>query len=101
MSVDRFAIIGVPRSRTAWLSVLVTVGSCFCLHDGLAGGRDFFSRLDDIAKRNPTIRHVGNSDSGITLLMKPEELGDQTKFVVVLRGASDAYMSYARYFTTF
>lgn len=30
-----FFIVGLPRSRTAWLANLLTYGPAFCLHDGL------------------------------------------------------------------
>ena len=41
-----FFVIGMPRTRTAWLSVLLTHGDTFCFHEGTGG----FASVEDYAK---------------------------------------------------
>jgi hypothetical protein len=41
-----FFILGMPRTRTAWLSVLLTHGDTFCFHEGTSG----FNSVEDYAK---------------------------------------------------
>lgn len=94
---DRFVITGYPRSRTAWLANLFTYGTCFCLHDGLQHGANFWDVVEASADCTSGVRHVGNSDSGIALLFAPEELRG-TKVIIVERERSDALESYQRYF---
>jgi hypothetical protein len=59
-----FFIVGLPRSRTAWLANLLTVpGQSFCWHEGEAG----HGNLDQLVakmKRRPESR-VGNASSAI------------------------------------
>lgn len=40
MTAQRFLIAGLPRSRTAWLSVFATTGDSICYHDPLVGMSD-------------------------------------------------------------
>lgn len=103
---DRFIITGFPRSRTGWLANLFTYGSCFCLHDGLQhvlGRRNrrfnLWEHLDTFSARNPSLHRVGNSDSGIPLVIKPKDIPAKTKVVIVRRPQGDAERSYVRYFS--
>jgi hypothetical protein len=59
-----FFIVGLPRSRTAWLANLLTVpGQSFCWHEGEAG-HGGLEKLVEKMKRRPESR-VGNASSGI------------------------------------
>ena len=57
-----FAILGTPRSRTAWLSKFLTWGKWHCYHEPSAT----FRSQDDI-RRFFNIPFVGASDSALTL----------------------------------
>lgn len=60
-----FFITGLPRSRTAWLSVLLSDQDSFCYHELLSncqGISEFHKKLS-----NPFFNKVGNSDSGLSL----------------------------------
>lgn len=49
-------IISLPRSRTAWLSVALTMGDCFAFHDGsnppITNAEDYLQRLNSPTQRN-------------------------------------------------
>ena len=63
MNAQPFLITGLPRSRTAWLSVLCTTGNAICYHepsicfDDIADLRDFYDK--------GTARYIGASDAGL------------------------------------
>lgn len=67
MTAKPFFITGLPRSRTAWLSVLMTTGNSICFHEP---SRDFES-LDDMEGKFKSESHqyVGISDSGLGFLI--------------------------------
>ncbi len=56
--VKHFFITGLPRSRTAWLSNLMTTGSIICLHEATLN--EF---VDVVASGNYT--HVGMSNTNL------------------------------------
>lgn len=97
VSTSRFLITGLPRSRTSWLSNLFTYGSCFCFHDGLQyGAAGLSQKMDQVARENPRLMHIGNSDSGV-----PYALGKAhgaSKVIVVKRDRADAEESFFEYF---
>lgn len=66
MSAKPFFITGLPRSRTAWLSVLMTTDDTICFHEP---SRDI-ANLDDLGKKFESEQHryVGVSDSGLGFL---------------------------------
>lgn len=61
-----YFITGLPRSRTAWLANLLTIGDSFCLHAGLlrngANLKRLAEHLDYLAKRYPC---AGDSDPSL------------------------------------
>jgi len=62
-----FFIVGLPRSRTLWLSLMMTCGDSFCFHELSAEG---FSEEYMIRRMRETPqRYVGNSDSGLSFGM--------------------------------
>lgn len=56
-----FFITGLPRSRTAWLSVVFTIGDSFCFHEALRFTRNGTEMLAMFKQTGA--KHVGNSDS--------------------------------------
>lgn len=67
-----FFIVGLPRSRTAWLANLLTYGDCFCFHEAInrVSGTQQLPALFEQAGR--TI--VGDSDSGVPLMFPEIDL---------------------------
>lgn len=65
MSERTFLILGLPRSRTAWLSTLFAFGDVFCWHD-LSGECNTTGQI--ATRLGATNAHrVGLSDSGLVL----------------------------------
>ena len=63
MSARPFLIVGLPRSRTAWLSVFMTAAGSICYHEPIGGIRDI-SDIEAIYKSD-YYKFVGISDSGL------------------------------------
>lgn len=61
MSARPFLITGLPRSRTAWMSVFCTTGDALCYHEPIAKLRDI-SELPALFQ-SEFYKHVGISDS--------------------------------------
>jgi len=57
---SNFFVIGLPRSRTAWLANFLTYGDHFCFHEGLNGCHSISEYKQKIA---------GCGDSGTGLMM--------------------------------
>lgn len=79
-----FVVTGLPRSRTAWLSVALTHGPVRCAHEALLWDKDRSARW---AAHGGL---VGNSDSGYLLNPIPEG----AKLIVVRRDPAEALRSY-------
>jgi hypothetical protein len=62
MSAKPFLITGLPRSRTAWLSVLMSTGPAICYHDILGQVSD----IEDLPRlfQSDFYKHVGIADCG-------------------------------------
>lgn len=60
-----FVVLGLPRSRTAWLAAFLSHGGWTCHHEPSVGFRD----LSDLTALLDTPR-TGVSDSGLTLLWR-------------------------------
>lgn len=58
-----FFVIGMPRTRTAWLSVLLTHGDTFCFHEG-TGKRATFAEYVAMLRARPEAC-VGDSNAGL------------------------------------
>lgn len=60
-----FLIMSLPRSRTAWLSNLLTVGKCYCQHDlWYHSGSDAYSFGEAMRHPDVPVDASGASDSG-------------------------------------
>lgn len=62
-SLNKFFITGLPRSRTAWMSVFLSGGNTICYHDACENLSDI-KHIDDMY-RSDFYKHVGISDSGL------------------------------------
>src|SRR5688500_15894210 len=90
-----FLVLGLPRSRTAWMSQMLTVGESFCSHDltarcDTAEDAAFIVRERDYAMS-------GNSDSGnFFILDKFMELLPSTDLVWIQNDPEKVIRSMAR-----
>ncbi len=92
-----FFLTGLPRNRTAWLSVLLSHGSTsFCTHDGL---KNHSPKQLVHAMRESDYDYAGDSDSA--LLLHVEEivsLVPDANWVLLHRDVVDCLDSYHRHF---
>lgn len=90
---DPFFIVGLPRSRTAWLANFLTFGPAFCLHDGLRGCAtigDFATKLARLEVEFP-----GDADPGLPHVFgSVRDRFPGARYVIVTRKYEDAYESY-------
>lgn len=88
-------IIGLPRSRTAWLSVVLTYGSSVGLHDAVGLGspsvREYLSVLNSFEAE-----HVSDCSSALILR---HDLIDAAggPIILIRRNKDDARASFARH----
>lgn len=90
-----FFIVGLPRTRSAWLANFLTWGSAFCLHDGLkecAAPAELKARLEQTLATWP-----GDADPCLPLFF-PEihQLFPAARYVFVERDAAECEASYGR-----
>jgi hypothetical protein len=90
-----FFILGMPRARTAWLSVALTFGESVCLHEGVANCGTFAEYAAKL--RSIPSRVVGDSDAALVYWLPAlqEEFPDAA-FVVVRRDHDAAKFSLMR-----
>jgi hypothetical protein len=87
-----FFILGMPRARTAWLSVALTFGESVCAHEGVAGCASFEEYAGKL--RSAPSRIVGDSDAALAYWI-PQLLSGfpNARFAVVTRPAAEALAS--------
>ncbi len=94
MSDERrfFFILGMPRSRTAWLSVALTYGDSVCLHEGVAGCGSFGEYAAKLRAVPSAI--VGDSDPALVYWV-PQLRAEfpNARFLVVWRDPAEALRS--------
>jgi hypothetical protein len=85
---NRFFIISLPRSGTAWLANFLTYGSSFCFHEALF----CCGSLDDYEHTLSAVyaERVGNADTGaIFVLPALYKRYPDAKYIFVLRQVDD------------
>lgn len=70
-----FFIIGLPRSRTAWLANFLTYGQ-LCYHEGLNGCNSLKEYREKLGENN------GDSSTGLMLLDMNKEFPDSPKVII-------------------
>lgn len=85
METDRpFFILGLPRTRTAWLSCVLTMCGRPCFHEGMRG----FASFDDYASNRTA---AGDSDPALVhWTARLLEQWPAARFVVIHRDAAEA-----------
>lgn len=92
--MKNFFILSLPRSRTAWLSALLTTDKSLCLHEGfnLADGREAYVSM---MKSSP-YHYAGDANSAWVLhyeLLRPEFPG--ARCAIVLRDPAEVAASFS------
>jgi hypothetical protein len=96
-----YFITGLPRSRTAWISNLLTSGCSFCWHDAAKfGGVAGICSALDAALLMPGVKVAGNSDSGLAMFSRRlMEIYPLAKWVIVWRDFESALEDFIKAFT--
>lgn len=93
--MKRFAILSLPRSRTAWLSALFTIGDVYCWHDATAYHATVGELIHDM--RNTPATHYGISDSAaVTILDDLVEAFPELRIAFIWRPVEEVIDSLAR-----
>ena len=94
--MKNFFIIGLPRTRTAWLANFLTNGDGFCFHEAMRT----CSNLDELKAKmatecRDTVTTVGDADPSLCQIL-PEVIAKfpEAKIVVINRATGEAYESY-------
>jgi len=74
--MSNFLVIGLPRSRTAWLANFLTYDGNFCYHEGLNGCSTIEEYKDKLGKDK------GDSNTGI-MLFDFEKYFPNTKVIII------------------
>lgn len=93
---EKFLITGLPRSRTAWLSVLTTTAKSICFHEPVQRCESYadFKRVFD----DDRYQHVGVADSALILQIGRILNDFRPKTLIVRRNPVDCARSLRRYF---
>jgi hypothetical protein len=89
-----FLITGLPRSRTAWLSVLCTTGNAFCYHEPSTQFEDISDLKDFYNKDSP--RFVGVSDAALGFYLPWIMENIRPKTLIIDRDIEDVKKSFGR-----
>lgn len=87
-----FFIIGMPRTRTAWLSVLLTHGDTFCSHEGTSGHATFADFAAMLRERPESC--VGDANPSLAFYMDEvlQEFPD-ARFLFIRRPSAESLES--------
>lgn len=93
-----YFITGLPRSRTAWLSVLLTWGDSFCFHEAsstcgpIENLPSYMGLIDGMYCYN----HIGNSDPNLGLFSEEMlAMFPKSKWIFIHRDLVDSYLAMA------
>jgi hypothetical protein len=90
-----YFIVSLPRCGTAWLANFLTWRDSFCYHEGVYGYDDFNDYLNMMD--NNTTEHVGDCDTGLTLLLPwLYKTYPNAKYVFIQRDIEDIKKSLIR-----
>ena len=73
--MSNFFVVGLPRSRTAWLSAFLSQSGRYCHHDGFNGCVD----MDDYRKK---LGSDGDSSTGLMLVDLNKEFPDSPVVII-------------------
>lgn len=76
----KFLILGLPRSRTLWLSNFMTYGGSFCYHEGIAYAKDYQGYLASF--ENEAYICMGDANTAGILFADKPDFRDIPKVVI-------------------
>ncbi len=88
--MKNFFITGLPRSRTAWLSVFMSQGNSFCYHEAMRGCKTKQEYYDKLALEG--YDYVGDSNSALTYTDYQEKY-PEAPLVIIHRPTVEIYES--------
>ena len=94
MSAKPFLVTGLPRSRTAWLSVFMSGAGSICYHEPIGGIREV-SDIEEIYKSD-YYKFVGIADSGLGFFLDWILKNIQPRTLIVERDPSEVIESLAK-----
>ena len=86
--MSNFFVIGLPRSRTAWLSNFLTYDDNFCYHEGIDGCSTTEEYKDKLGENK------GDSSTGLMLFDMNKEFPDSPK--VIIEGSVDKAIEFTK-----
>ncbi len=86
--MSNFFVIGLPRSRTAWLSNFLTYDDNFCYHEGIDGCSTIEEYKDKLGENK------GDSSTGLMLFDMNKEFPDSPK--VIIEGSVDKAIEFTK-----
>lgn len=94
-----FFLIGLPRSRTAWLANFLTNGDGFCFHEALRSVTDLSGLRYKLEHCASPYQSIGDADPALAGML-PEALAQfpEARWVFVRRDVDEAYESFQRAF---
>lgn len=96
---SKFLITSLPRSRTAWWSVLTSTPASLCLHEPLRRCQSF-DDLDALWSA-PEPQYLGVSDSGLATQIGRIMAEIQPRTLIIDRDIGEALDSFLKYFSDF
>lgn len=103
--MNPFFIIGLPRSRTAWLSVFLSSGPSTCFHEavGSCSPQNVLHDLKAVLQSNAhPHRFTGDSDSALPLFWpRLSDVFPRARYVFVDRPFNEAFASHRKAFPCF
>lgn len=103
--MNPYFIVGLPRTRTAWLSILLSSGPSICHHEALLRcepSSPIFDLRAILSNVPHPHKYVGDSDSGLPLYFpKLKQTWPSAKYVLVERPFTEAFKSHRRAFPCF
>jgi len=86
--MNNFLVLGLPRSRTAWLSNFLTYGDVTCTHEGLNGCNTLQEYKEKFTNRS------GDSNTGLALFDFEEQFLDFK--TIIIDNTIDASVKFAK-----
>jgi len=103
--MNPYFIVSLPRSRTAWLSNLLTHGQSRCLHEAIgqcSPANAIHDLREVLSNAHNHGKHIGDSDSGLpTLWPRLKDAFPKARYVFIVRPFQEAFASHRKAFPCF
>ena len=71
-----FFVIGLPRSRTAWLANFLTYNNHYCFHEGIDGCNNIYDYIEKLGDSN------GDASTGLMLFDMNKQFPESPKVII-------------------